>query len=363
MRFSRKTLLIALVGLLAVAVAGTNAVERSRDKREAGRLTQRMKTVCIGRMLIDFPEEAELNLRRARIDGFDIEAYAESKEDFHKGLEAREAQLRATPDRLGGNKNLEMVRELRTKAGLVGKMFVHGREVTEGTAANGLGTETYRYENVALEAFVHANGLSIDIVAPTYNPSLIENLHRLVSQLVPNPEHAIPRESGYCIDRAFVRDPLTPDHLEQITMFGRLKGNPDVTFELFFAAGLTPDRQTLLERDGGSSLLDLIDFWRISRLRAVRRTITGIEGDELVRRFVEENDAVVHNFTWEANGTKEDVFVPHVLLMMDTGKSQNGPVPSSLSEGAAFGLWDAITSSIRLHHPRPGDRSESRKNG
>jgi hypothetical protein len=348
MRVPRRALIVVLAGILVVAVAGTRAATNSRDKQEVARMTKKMKTVCVGRLLIDLPEETELYLRSARIHGFAIDAYAESTDEFRARLEEREAQLRATPDRHGGDMNLEVIRELRTKAGLLGKMFVHSREVTEGTAANGQEIETYRYENVALEALVHANGLSIDIVSPKYNPASIENLPILVSQLVPNPDNQIPREPGYCIDRAYVRDPLTPKQREQITMSGRIATRPDVEFKLILAAGIRPAAESLLERSDDSSLLALMDIGRIARLRAAPRSIAGIEGDELVQRFVEENDAVVYNFSWEVDGKVDNVFFPHILFMMDTGKSDKGPIPSSLSEGAATGLWDTITSSIRF---------------
>lgn len=355
----RNRLAMALAVILVVILAGTWSAEAARDKQEVARMTQRMKTVCVGRLLIDFPEETELHLSRARINGFDIEAYPESAEEFKTRLQAREAQLRAIPDRLGGNKNLEVVRDLKTDAGLRGKMFVHGRDVTEGTAANGLKTETYRYENVALEALVHSNGLSIDIVAELYDPDMVENLPRLVDQLVPNPENQIPREPGYCIDRAYVRDPLSPDQLEQVTMFGRITNRPDIEFELVLAAGIEPAEQSLLERSNSVSMLALLDMGRVARLRAAPRSIAGIEGDELARRFIEENDAVVYNFSWEVDGKRDDVFVPHILFMMDTGKSSNGPVPSSLSEGAATGLWDLITSSIRIRPTEVPKKAES----
>ncbi len=40
-------------------------------------------------------------------------------------------------------------------------------------------------------------------------------------------------------------------------------------------------------------------------------------------------------------------------FQMTTGEGDNGPVPTSLSQDAAMALWDKISSSIRLHTPRP----------
>lgn len=350
MRFSGRTIVVVLAGVLLLTAVAIKSAVNAHEQQERARTAHKMKTVCVGRFLIDLPAETELKLHHAAIQNFDIEVYAESTDAFGARLNAREAQLRATPDRLGGNGNLETVRDLRTEAGFYGKMFVHGREVTEGTAANGLEIEHYRYENVALEALVHANGLSIDIAANEYDPALLENLPKLVGKLIPGPENRIPLEPGYCIDRVLVREPLTPEDMEELTMFGTLASRPDVQFQLILAAGRKPDSQSLLERSDGPSLLAPADRWRIARLRAAPRSIAGVEGDELVRRFVEKRDVVVHNFTWEVNGKPDDVYVPHIMFMMDTGKSLNGSVQSSLSEGAALGLWDAVTSSIRFHH-------------
>jgi hypothetical protein len=325
-----------------------------QDENEVARMTQKMKTACIGRFLIDMPEEAQVELGQARIHGFNIATFEESADEFEKRLASREAQIRAKPDRLGGNRNLESTREVKTDSGITGKIFVHSRSITEGTAANGLELERFRYEGVAVEALVHGAGVSIDLVADDYHPDRIDNLSKLVAQLVPNPENKVPTESGFCIDGAYFRDPLTADQAEQITMFAGLPSHPDVDFMLILAAGLKPDEQGLLERASSSEeLLSLGERMRISKLRAAPREISGLPGEELVELFVEENDARVHSFWWEVNGTEDDILIPHVVFKMNTGKSDNGPVPSSLSDGAALGLWDKITSSIRLRSATP----------
>lgn len=351
-----------LAGVLFAGMAATWAVGEvldthemaRRDEHEVARMTQKMKPVCVGRFLIDMPEEAQVEVGQVRIHGFNIAAYGESPEEFQKRLSDRETQIKAKPDRLGGNKNLESSTEVNTDSGVVGKIFVHSRTVTEGTAANGLELEHYRYEGVAVEALVHGAGISIDLVADDYHPDRIDNLSRLVAQLVPSPENKIPAESGFCIDRAYFREPLTADQAEQITLFAGLPSHPDVDFVLILAAGLKPDEQGLLERAGATEeRFSLAERMRMSKLRAAPREISGLPGEELVELFVEENDARVHNFWWEVNGTEDNVLIPHFVFQMNTGKSNSGPVPSSLSDGVALGLWDKITSSIRLHAATP----------
>ena len=346
-----------VVAVVAVAWAAGEVKERAaaqRDKEKVARMTQKMKTICIGRFLIDMPDETRLELRAPRIHGLDISSFEESEGDFKARLAQREAKLRATPDRLGGNKNLELVREVKTENGVVGKIFFHSRTVSEGTQLRGLELERYRDEGIAIEAMLHGAGMSFSLAAKNYNPDNIENLPRLVAKLVPNPHNQIPTEPGFCIDRAWFRDPLTPNQREQVMMSAQLPSHPDFEFLAILAAGNKPDKQSLLEREASTPLLlSLADRWRISTLRAAPRTVGGITGDELVKRVTEMNDAVVYSFWWEVDGTEDNVLVPHFVFQMTTGEGNHERVPSSMSQDAAMALWDKISSSIRLRPTEP----------
>jgi hypothetical protein len=341
---------VRVLAVVLAALTGTWAVGAGWDRYEVAKMTEKMKTVCVGRMLIDLPQEAQSQLFRVWIDGFDIEAFAESPEAFSTRVAAREAEIRAIPDRLGGNKNMESVREVKTDSGLAGKLFVHGRKVTEGT--EGYSVETlrhYRYENIALEAHVHGNGISIDVSAKKYDPALIENLSKLVAQLVANPQNRISAEPGFCFDRAYVRDPLTAEQGERIVLAAGLPSHPDIDIRFDTMAGTKPSSQGLLERnEAAHARTPAILNMRFTKLRAAPRTIGGLAGEELAERVIEENFSIIYGFEWDVNGTEDNVFVPDVALIMSTGKSNAGPVPSSLSQSAALALWDKISSSIRI---------------
>lgn len=295
----RPLLKIGLVAALTIAVIGSVARARSagveRDKQAVVRLTDKLKTVCVGRFLIDMPEDARVELGQARVDGFTVSAYDEASEDFENRVSEREAQIKAMPDRLGGNKNLESVHEVTTESGLVGKIFVHSRTVTEGTQANGLQLERYRYEGVTVEALVHGHGVSIDVSSEGRDPAWIKDMPVLVGKLVANPDNRIPDEPGFCIDHAYIRDPLTADQREQVTMFAGLPTHPDVDFMLIISAGIKPDKQGLLERSSAAEeRLSSEEKMRVSKLRAAPREIADLPGEELIELFHEENDARVH---------------------------------------------------------------------
>jgi hypothetical protein len=343
---------VVIVGLTAAWAIGQVREKRDaerRDKHEVARMTNEMKTVCIGRFLVDLPEEARLELTRPRIDGFDISSFDEPEADFKARLGQREARLRNTPDQFGGNRNLELVREVKTDNGVVGKIYVHGRVVREGTRLKGLELERYRFEGVAVEALVHGQGMSFDLSADRYDPAQIDNLAKLVAKLVPNPENRVPTEPGFCIHRAWFRDPLTANQGEQIMMFAQLPSHPDIQFMAMLAAGRKAAAQGLLERTADAEAgLSPDEKARVSNFRATRRTIAGIAGDEVLTRVAEFNDAIGYTFWWEVDGIEDNILVPHLAFKMYVGKGDKGPVPSSLSQGAAVELWDKISSSIKL---------------
>lgn len=355
-RLARVLAGITCAGLMMTWAVGnvTDMDVAGRHQEEVARMTEKMKTVCVGRFLIDLPADARIELVRPNIDGFDMAVFDESSEDFEKRLADRERQVKALPDYAGGNRNLELVREVRTNQGVIGKIFAHSRKVTEGTRARGLELERYRNEGIAIEALLHADGLSFDLASDYYDPDQIANLPKLVAQLAPNPAGHVPRESGFCIERAYFLDPLTAAQGEQIMMFARLPEHPDIEIMLILSAGNKPDEDGLLERSAAAEEeLSIPDRMRITRLRSAPRRIGNLVGDELVRRGIEENDAYVYSFWWEVNGTEDNVLIPHMVLKMTTGKSQNGPVPTSMSEEVAVGLWDKISSSIRLRSAEP----------
>jgi len=209
--------------------------------------------------------------------------------------------------------------------------------------------EPYRYEGISTEALVHSHGISIDLSSENRDPDRTEDLPKLLDQLVANPENRIPTETGFCMDRVYIRDPLRADQGEQIMMFAGMPSHPDVQLKFFVAAGLKPEEQGLLERnEAAASWMSLAQRMRFTTLRAAEREIGGLNGEEVAELAIEENDARVHGFTWAVNGTEDNVFVPHILFEMSTGNGNRTPVPSSLSDKAALGLWDKMLSSIRL---------------
>lgn len=350
-------LVISVLACLTAAWAAGKVLDRhgeaDRDLREVKLMTARVKTVCVGRLLIDMPLDAQISLHRIRIDGLDVATFAQSRDAFLADLANRQQQIESTPDRHGGQRNMESMRDLITRSGLEGKIFMHGRAVTEGSRPTGPAAdqvEHFRYENISIEAMVHAHWLTIQLSATDYDPDLADNLTHLVERAVVNPDGDIPTVPGFCVDRAYFGDPANPGRVETIVMSARLPAHPDVDFTMIVMGGLASNNEGPLARRTNSSLLStLLASLRLSTLRAAPRDIAGMPGEEVAERVTEQNDTVGYSFDWAVNGAGDDLTTPSIFLLMMTGNGDHAPVQSSLTEDAALALWDKVVSSIRRH--------------
>ena len=297
----------------AIIFAATRAAQSEEDVKTVAVMTENMKSVCVGRFLIDMPGDAQVELVQPRISGFNIVTSDESMEEFQTRLSEREAQIRAKPDYHGGGRNLELVSDVKTDWGLIGKILAHGRTITEGTRARGMDIERYRYESVAVEAIVHGNGVSIDIGSNDYFPDRIDTLN------------IAPARAGLSVDNACLRDPLLLGQHESITMFAKLSGHPDIEFMPILAAGRRSDGESLLRRDAAAEAgLPLAQRMRLTKLRASARTIGNVSGDEVIRVVEKENGARVHSFWWKVKGIENDVLVPHPVLNVSARTTKAG---------------------------------------
>lgn len=92
-----------LLGLVLAGMWVLHIAYGMRDKNEVREITAKMKTVCVGRFLIDMPGNAQISLRRAVIDGFNISNYTnETEQEFIARIAAREAEIKSTPNMFGG---------------------------------------------------------------------------------------------------------------------------------------------------------------------------------------------------------------------------------------------------------------------
>ena len=343
-RFTSPHTKIFLVMILAMGICGwvIGEVHDIHDKAKVTGMTETMKTICVGRFLIDVPAEAKVSFQGAFLSGWSIDTDPdETDEQFTARLAQKEMELKAEKNEKGGN-SLESTTHIDS-SGMMGKIFVFRR------------TWAYWFEGerridstaVAIDAYVHSHKTSLNFTAKSLDPEDAKELIKIVSQIKTLQEYEIPTEPGFCIGCAMLLDPLTASQNERVTMFLSLKDHPDFLIALDTAAGLKPSEPLLIREAKSRGVF-------ASHLKSYRRgprTIGGIPGGEIVDGFHEDNGTTGYSCEWASIPDQNDVFRPELDLEFTSGHSTRPggqPVESSLSAQAILMLWDKISSTIRI---------------
>jgi hypothetical protein len=345
-RHFRVKMVLLVVSAFGAVLWTADAVWSMQEPGEVASMSKQMKTVCVGRFLIDLPVSAQVSIGSTAVDGFDIVNYgAETQEQFDQRMAQREAEINAGKNR-SGLKNMESVDAIRHGA-VYGKIFIFNRKTSYYFAYG----EKIPTVSVSVYGYAHVNDMSFGFIASGYKPELAGGLSALLAQLQPMDKDTVPTQPGFCLDGAFLRDRASGEPDESIVMFAGLPGHEDLGIALATIAGTTPG-PGLLERNaanraGPYAFLNAF----LSTLLEGKRSINGMEGDELAFRARERNFSTGYTFGWEMQGTKDNVLRPLVSLELQTGLSLRAggqPVQSSLSEAAVSDLWRRMSSSLRV---------------
>jgi hypothetical protein len=340
---------IGLAATLIAVVVGTRVEQQDQDKRMIKAIVKAMMqnrtTVCVGRLLIDLPADAEVSFTGARLGSVDINVepgYTPQK--AAAVIAEREAALAGQLNEYE-RPSLER-RVVADGINFQATLLYSGREKPVTRMLNGLSVTGE--EGITVEAF----GIKDDLLyrfkgeglsSPKYEQSVIE----LVKKFESRTASSIPPESGFCTENGIIHDPISPDKNETVTMFASLKGHPDIAIRLDTSV-LDKPQESLLARDAENDINTRFAA-NIKNLGKGPREVNGIPGEELLDRFKERNGTTGHMFMWESLGKPSDVLLPSITLELQTGKGRPGaPVNSSLSDEAVRQLWQAISSSLRI---------------
>jgi hypothetical protein len=348
-RFLRRIsvkVVVLVVSAFGAVLWTVDAVWSMQEPGKVASMSKQMKTVCVGRFLIDVPASAQVSIGSAAVDGFDIVNYGkETREQFDGRMAQREAEINAGKNR-AGLKNMESVQAIRQDV-VNGKIFVFDRKTSYYFAYG----EKIPTESISVNGYAHVNNMSFGFIANGYKPELASGLSVLLAQLQPMGKDTVPTQPGFCLDGAFLRDRASGEPDESIVMFAGLPGHEDLGIALATIAGTTPGpgliERNAANRAGPYAFLNAF----LSTLLEGKRSINGMEGDELAFRARERNFSTGYTFDWEMQGTKDNVLRPLVSLELQTGLSLHAggqPVQSSLSEAAVSDLWRRMSSSLRV---------------
>ena len=320
-------------------------------------LSQKMKTVCVGRLSIELPTEAVVQFTPARIAGVDIVSlpgYTEQQ------LRSDVSELEQT---LALQKNEydrpSMEQKLVVDAINFGSTLIyHSRSKPIPIMSNGVdvpGTE----EGIIVQAFGIKDSVGFNFKGRLASPRSEGNLIKLVKQFEVMAAGTIPAHSGFCVEQGIVRDPLTADDNETITMFASVRGYPDVAIRLDTAVNGQRIQDSLLTRDAeNSNKREYASHFK--SLGKGSRRINGIFGEEVLDRVKDFNGTSSHAFMWVGLGRMNDILAPKITLEIETGKGRPGePVNSSLSDDEVLELWERISSSLKIRatSPRKDDQA------
>lgn len=337
---------ITLAATLIAVVVGTGAAQQDQDKRMVKAMMQKRTTVCVGRLLIDLPADAEVSFSGARLGSVDI--YVEPGYTPQKAaavIAEREASLTG---QLNEYERPSMEKRMVVDAiNFQSTLLYSDRKKPVTRMSNGLPV-TSGEEGITVEAF----GLKDDLFyrfkgerlsSPKYEQSVLV----LVKQFESLKATRIPSGPGFCMQNGIIHDPISADEYETVTMFASLKGHPDIAIRLDTSV-LDKLQESLLTRDASNDINTRFAA-NIKNLGKGPRELNGIPGEELLDRFKERNGTTGHMFMWESLGKPSDVLLPTISLELQTGKGRPGaPVNSSLSDEAVLQLWQAISSSLRI---------------
>lgn len=312
-----------------------------------------MRTLCVGRYLVDVPVEARVSIAGERISGFAIDTVEENDAAFRARVKAREADLAARPadpdaEQPGG---IVESRDLRMR-GMVGRTIIYGRGRTYGFEHGQRVDHTW----VSVETHAHLDGLSVALSMKYGSEEDAQLAEALVERLHVRGEDEVPRLLGFCISRAIFVDPLPEQKNEHVTLHLGLPGHPDMGLAFSSMPGGRTDRTLLARVAATDAEAGPEEMLSVTKLRSGKRSINGIHGEEVLERVRELNFTTGYSLMWEAQGREGDPLQPYLLLNMETGTNPRPggkPVDSSLHEDAVVALWDSISATIRLRKGEP----------
>jgi hypothetical protein len=336
-----------------VAAIGTRAAQQAQDQRMVNAMMQKRTTVCVGRLLIDLPFDAEVSFSGARLGGVDINV------DSGYNPEKAAATIAEREASLAGQLN-EYARPSLEKRAVVdainfqSTLLYSDRKKPVTRMSNGRPV-TSGEEGITIEAFGIKDDLFYRFKGERLSsPKYDENVLVLVKQFESLKAMSVPSEPGFCLENGIIHDPTMPHTNETVTMFAALKGHPDIAIRLDTSV-LSKLQESLLTRDAKNDINTRFAA-NIKNLGKGSRELNGLAGEELLDRFKEGNGTTGHVFMWESFGKPSDVLAPSITLELQTGRGRPGsPVNSSLSDEAVLQLWNAISSSLRIR-PTSADK-------
>jgi hypothetical protein len=232
MKIGKRTLytFTVVAGLFVAALVASRTTSQHQQSRTAQQMTQQTKTVCVGRLMVDLPVDAEVTFSDARVGGVTIGV--EPGYDAQKAAAAiaeRVSALAGETNELG-KPSLEK-REVVDGINLQATLLYSGREKAVTRTRNGM--LVTGDEGITVEAFALKDDLFYRLKGEALaSPKYEQVVHDLVKNFASKAAAAVPEEPGFCMENGIIQGITPPVYHESVTMFATLKGHPDIAIRL-----------------------------------------------------------------------------------------------------------------------------------
>lgn len=341
-KLSKKVLIacgvLALAAIVLFRLNTFPTTANAEEKKKMELYTQKMKTQCYGRFLLDVPQQSVEGEKGTYEFGFAKIAV----ERHEKTL----PQFQAHATNLEGSYAAQ--RTLKDVSKLVYKEAVSdsARLFAYYTDDYGIGFKTVglvKKENILFK--VEAKG-SKKSDFETFS----RNLQSLIPYLKPRVDNAVPAGQGFCMKDAII----TTQHKngEYLANGFTLPEFPELYFGFSTNVNGAKVDPGLIDRE--AEILNGLGGFisQIKTVRKGRRMINGMEAQEWITRLP-PGDTHEYSFKLDIIGKPNSISEPRISVGMRlVGKEVDGKRASvKMTEAEALLLWDAVTSTIRL---RPG---------
>jgi hypothetical protein len=353
MNFRARKWLVVLPLLIAVACGRQPAQLTELEKHNVSKLTENLKTHCVGRYLIDMPPDVLVS-GDARVQGVMIDSAAMSHEAYLQEITNRKAQLTAT-------KSIDAYPYLYADDAIDGPdthYFIFRGNLSDGPANREF--EAYKWDHgyrfklgVEGSDFLHPDQTYKPFIQDMSVKNDVPEKTRLIFDLVKRlrwrAEDEIPSEPGLCFPTAFLPG-KAGDKEDMVAQFV-LASNRDVALDFESDSGIR-ESNTLLQR-GDQTNADL----KAIGGRTIRKgpvALQGIDAEEWLFSIKTDLGVPGNKFTLEANSMTSGAQSPLLTLDFYTGSPnafmQDRITAASMSESEAVALWDVVSRTLR---PRP----------
>jgi len=305
------------------------------------------KVVCVGRFLIDVPDEAEVIYGPAYMDA-DLLVVPDGASRIESIIKGEQKQALDDARFAEG--------QLKGPGSMLGKVVegrAPGQRILFSSTGSGLFYDVRSYVPIGKDLLV--SWLSSFPEANRYD-EVVSHLTSISMNASSRGETDIPGAHGVCVDRAFIGE-IGRFMTERASIGIRFRTFPDVHFSLDVTS-----KDELVESDALEPRLRSAEMeasrrgandWyaKINFLRRGKRSIGKWNGFEvLARKPKQKVELSSHEFAFVSQGEPKNFFLPVLDLALHTGVEENkqGAVPPSLTDVEAMALWDKLTNSIRV---------------